>query len=119
MRPQVLHEVNTTGHTYNYYYEPLDDKETDNDVDESNHDAFTVTETTRSPSITFSSTIQIQTFDPKCTTLQDSPDSCEGVLILDTRDSPKSPGSPHHESLGTQHIAVASANGIAAHLSSF
>jgi hypothetical protein len=41
------------------------------------------------------------------------------VLIPDTRDSPKSPGSPHHESLGTQHIAVASANGIAARLSSF
>jgi hypothetical protein len=39
------------------------------------------------------------------------------VLIPDTRDSPKSPGSPHHESLGTQHIAVASANGIAARLS--
>jgi len=69
--------------------------------------------------MTFSSTIQIQTFDPECTTLQDSPDSCEGVLIPDTRDSPKSPGSPHHESLGTQHIAVASANGIAARLSSF
>jgi hypothetical protein len=41
------------------------------------------------------------------------------ILIPDTRDSPKSPGSPHHESLGTQHIAVASANGIAARLSSF
>jgi hypothetical protein len=33
MQPQVLHEVNTTGHTDNYY-EPLDDEETDNDVDE-------------------------------------------------------------------------------------
>jgi hypothetical protein len=41
MQPQVLHEVNTTGCTDNYY-EPLDDKETDNDVDESNHYAFTV-----------------------------------------------------------------------------
>jgi hypothetical protein len=93
MRPKVLHEVNTTGRTDNYY-EPLDDEETDNDVDESNHYAFTVTETTTSPNITFSSTIQIQTFDPECTTLQDSPDSCEGVLIPDIQDSPKSPRIP-------------------------
>jgi hypothetical protein len=77
---QVLHKVNTTGHTDNYY-EPLDDKETDNDVDESNHSAFTVTKTTTLPNITFSLTIQIQTFDPECTTLRDSPDSCEGVRI--------------------------------------
>jgi hypothetical protein len=118
MRLQVLHKVNTTGHTDNYY-EPLDDKETNNDVDESNHYAFTVTKTTTLLNITFSSTIQIQMFDPECTTLQDSPDSCEGVLIPDIRDSPKSPRSPHHESLGTQHRAVASANGIAACLSSF
>jgi hypothetical protein len=32
MQPQVLHEVNTTGCTDNYY-EPLDDKETNNDID--------------------------------------------------------------------------------------
>jgi hypothetical protein len=118
MRPQVLQEVNTTGHTDNYY-EPLDDEETNNDADESNHYAFTVTKTITSPNITFSLTIQIQTFDPECTTSQDSPDSREGVLIPDIRDSPKSPGSPHHKSLGTQHRAVASANGIAACLSSF
>jgi hypothetical protein len=93
MQPQVLHEVNTTSRTDNYY-EPLDDEETDNDVDESNHYAFTVTKTTRSRSITFSLTIQIQTFDPECTTLQDSPDWCETVLIPDTRDSPRHPEVP-------------------------
>jgi hypothetical protein len=87
MRPQVLHEVNTTGRTDNYY-EPLDDKETNNDVDESNHYAFTVTETTRSPNITFSSTIQIQTFE-----------LLYKIVRIRVR------------------VAVASANGIAAHLS--
>jgi hypothetical protein len=39
-------------------------------------------------------TIQIQTFDPECTTLQDSPDWCKTVLIPDTRDSPRHPEVP-------------------------
>jgi hypothetical protein len=66
----------------------------DDDADDANsYYAFTVTST---PAVSFSSTIQIQTFNPKCTTLQPSPDLCEGVLIPDSQDSPKSPG------LGTQ-----------------
>jgi hypothetical protein len=98
MRPQLLHQANVAGH-YSNYYEPLNN---DDDDDDEGYYAFTITSM---PSIGFSSTIQIQTFDPECTTLQTSPDSCEGVLIPDSRDS-ESPGSPNHESLGTQHIAV-------------
>jgi hypothetical protein len=45
--------------------------------DDTGYYAFLVTSTA---SVSFSSTIQIHTVDPKCTTLQTSLDSCEGVI---------------------------------------
>jgi hypothetical protein len=84
MRLQLLHQANDAGHSLNYY-EPLDD-DNDHVPDDEGHYAFTVTSAMSMPSISFLSKVQIQTFDPKCATLQDSPDLCEGVLILDIRD---------------------------------
>jgi hypothetical protein len=119
MQPQLLHQANVAGHSLNYY-EPLDDD--DYKTDNKGHYTFTITSAASTPSISFSLMVQIQTFDPKCATLQDSPDLCEGVLIPDIWDLPGSPGSPYHKSLRTQDIAVDTrddTNGISASLSSF
>jgi hypothetical protein len=82
------------------------------------HYAFTITSATSMPSISFSSKVQIQTFDPECATLQDSHDSCEGVLIPDIRDLPGSPEVPTTNHSGPK-IAVSAGddeNGISASL---
>jgi hypothetical protein len=98
----LLHQANLACH-YSNYYESLDIA----DDDHEEHYAFTVTFPSSTPLVSFSSTIQIQTFDPKCTTLQDSPDLCEGVLIPDIQPLPtREPKSPNHELFGTQDIAI-------------
>jgi hypothetical protein len=101
MQLQLLHQVNLACH-YWIYYEPLDNADDGNEK----HYAFTVSFPLSTPVVSFSSTVQIQTFDPKCTNLQDSTDLCEGVLIPDIRPHPGAPGSPNHESFGTQDIAI-------------
>jgi hypothetical protein len=59
MRPQLSHQTNVANH-YSNYYEPLAGRSNMLMMPANSYYAFTVTST---PSVNFSSTIQIQTFD--------------------------------------------------------
>ena len=105
-RPEFLHQASATGRRGSSCRGPLGGGDGGGgDGDFSRCCCFTAA--LSSPTVKFSPTVQLKTFDPEQTTFTTSADSREGVLTPDIRVTPASPGSPARESLGVPGATVA------------